>query len=378
MCVLGAPCECRRSIYQRKDKRWVASITLENRKRKYLYGGTRKEVQEQLKKALHEQQQGKLATGPKQTVEQFFNRWLEEVHKPTIRISTYTKYRNLLNRHIIPVIGRIQLNKLTVEHVQALYARKLQEGYKPSTIHATHELIHRGLDQAVRWKQVIENVSAHVSLPRVGKQEKLTLTTEQARKLLDTAKGHLLETLLTVALATGMRRGELLGLRWQDINFETMSLQVCRTVGFGKGRKYVVNEPKTASGRRRIILPQFAVDALKQHRIQQLERRLQVGTAWVDRDLVFCDITGDYFPLSSLEYMFQALLKKASLPHMPFHNLRHSAATILLTMGVHPKVVQELLGHSQISMTMDTYSHVLPSMQQDAMNKLNEAFKQQP
>ena len=116
---------------------------------------------------------------------------------------------------------------------------------------------------------------------------------------------------------------------------------------------------------------------MKQHRIQQLERRLQVGTAWVDRDLVFCDVVGDYFPLSSLEYMFQALLKRAGLPHIPFHNLRHSAATILLTMGVHPKVVQELLGHSQISMTMDTYSHVLPSMQQEAMNKLNEAFKQQ-
>ena len=122
----------------------------------------------------------------------------------------------------------------------------------------------------------------------MGKQENQTLTTEQAQKLLEAAKDHLLETLLTVALATGMRRGELLGLRWQDINFETMSLQVCRTVGFGKGRKYTVNEPKTASGRKRIILPQFAVDALKQHRIQQLERRLKVGSEWIDRDLVFC------------------------------------------------------------------------------------------
>ncbi len=98
---------------------------------------------------------------------------------------------------------------------------------------------------------------------------------------------------------------------------------------------------------------------------------------YCDRDLVFCDVVGDYFPLSSLEYMFQVLLKKAGLPHMPFHNLRHSAATILLTMGIHPKAVQELLGHSQISMTMDTYSHVLPSMQQEAMNKLNEAFREQ-
>src|SRR6266702_11118 len=365
------------SIYQRKDGRWTASITVEGRKRKYIYGKTRKEVQEQLKVALHEQQQGKLAVGPKQTVEQFFNSWLEEVHKPAIRISTYTKYRNLLSKHILPSIGRVQLNKLTLQQLQALYSRKLQEGLAPSTVHAIHELIHRGLDQAVVWKIVTENVSDNASLPRVPKQERPTLTKEQAQKLLDTAKGHPLETLLTVALATGMRRGEMLGLRWQDINFETMSLQVRRTVGFGKNHKYVENEPKTSSGRRRILLPQFAVDALKQHRVHQLERRQQVGEAWIDRDLVFCNMVGDYFTLSSLAYMFQVLLKKAGLPHMRFHDLRHSAATILLTMGVHPKVVQELLGHSQISMTMDTYSHVLPSMQQEAMNKLNEAFRQQ-
>jgi integrase len=364
------------SIYQRKDGRWAASISLEGGKRKTFYGKTRKDVQEQLKTALYEQQHGKLATGPKQTVEQYFNRWLEEVHKPTIRISTYTKYRNLLDKHILPAIGNVQLNKLTLQKIQALYMLKLQEGYKPSTVHAIHEVIHRGLDQAIRWKYITENISEYASLPRVGKQENQTLTTEQAQKLLEAAKDHLLETLLTVALATGMRRGELLGLRWQDINFETMSLQVCRTVGFGKGRNYTVNEPKTASGRRRIILPQFAIDALKQHRIQQLERRLQVGSEWIDRDLVFSDSVGNYFPLSSLEYMFQVLLKKAELPHMRFHDLRHSAATILLTMGVHPKVVQELLGHSQISMTMDTYSHVLPSMQQEAMNKLDDAFRQ--
>jgi integrase len=363
------------SVYQRKDGRYVASITVENRKRKYFYGATKREVLDKLKVALYEQQQGKLATGPKQTVEQFFSRWLEEVHKSAIRISTYTKYRNLLSKHILPSIGRIQLNKLTLQQLQALYSRKLQEGFAPSTVHAIHELIHRGLDQAVVWKIITENVSDNASLPRVPKQERPTLTKEQAQKLLDTAKGHPLEALLTVALATGMRRGEMLGLRWQDINFETMSLQVRRTVGFGKNHKYIENEPKTSSGRRRIVLPQFVIDALKQHRLRQVERRLQVGEAWIDRDLVFCNMVGDYFTLSSLASMFQRLLKKAVLPHMRFHDLRHSSATILLTMGVHPKVVQELLGHSQISMTMDTYSHVLPSMQQEAMKKLDEAFR---
>ncbi len=365
------------SIYQRDDGRWVASITLEggNRKRKYIYGKTRKEVQEQLKTALHEQQQGKLATGPKQTVAQFFDRWLEDVHKQTLRINTYRKYRNLLDKHIIPSIGNVQLKKLTSTHIQDTYTRMQKAGLSPATVHAVHELLRMGLSQAVKGKLATGNVTEGVSLPRIPQHETQTLTVEQAQKLLSVAKGHQIETLLTVALATGMRRGELLGLHWQDISFETMSLQVLRTLVFGKGHKYIENEPKTASGRRKIILPQFAVDALKKHRILQLERRIKLGDAWVDRDLVFCNLAGDYFTFSSLDYMFQSLLKKAGLPHMRFHGLRHSAATILLTMGVQPKVVQELLGHSQISMTMDIYSHVLPSMQQDAMIKLDDLFK---
>ena len=248
---------------------------------------------------------------------------------------------------------------------------------RTSTVHAIHELIHRGLDQAVVWKIVTENVSDNASLPRVPKQERPTLTKEQAQKLLDTAKGHPLETLLTVALATGMRRGEMLGLRWQDINFETMSLQVRRTVGFGKNHKYVENEPKTSSGRRRIVLPQFVIDALKQHRLQQIERRLQVGEAWIDRDLVFCKDNGDFLALTTLHMRFKALLKEAGLPNTRFHDLRHSAATILLSMSVDMKVIQEILGHSSYLMTANIYSHVLPSMQKEAMDKMDDMFRRQ-
>src|SRR2546421_3878535 len=183
----------------------------------------------------------------------------------------------------------------------------------------------------------------------------------------------LLLTLITQAVATGMRKGELLGLKWGDVNLDTMSLQVRRTVDKVSG-KYMENEPKTAKSRRKIVLPQFVVDVLKQHRIKQLEARLQAGEAWIDRDLVFCNAWGDYFPFSTLDDWFHVLLKEAGLPRIRFHDLRHSAATLLLTMGVHPKVVQELLGHSQIRMTLDTYSHVLPSMQQEAMNRLNDMF----
>jgi integrase len=361
------------SIYQRQDGRWAASITLENRKRKTFYGKTRKEVQEKLKVALHEQQQGTLATGPQQTIKAFLEHWLEEVHKPNIRLASYRIYHVSLNKHILPVIGHVQLQKLTAQQVQALYARKVKEGFSSSVIRTMHGLLHKALDQAVSWKLISNNVCDGVSLPRAVRHEIHPLTKEQAQKLLETAQGHRLEGLLTVALATGMRRGELLSLRWQDVNIDDMSLQVRRTVGKFKGG-YVENEPKTSKSRRRIVLPQFVVDVLKQHRIHQLEGRLRAGEAWIDRDLVFCNANGDYIPFTSLTTMFNALLEKAGLPHVRFHDLRHSAATILLTMGVHPKVVQELLGHSQISMTLDIYSHVIPSMQREAMNKLDDWF----
>lgn len=365
------------SIYQRKDGRWAASMTLEGLKRKTFYGKTRKDVQEQLKRALHEQQQGTLATGPKQTVKTYLEHWMEDVHKPSIRLSSYRKNSVLLNRHIVPAIGHIQLQKLTAQQVQAFYAQKLKEGLSVSMVRGMHALLHKAFDQAVRWKIVSVNVCGAVSAPTEIRHEMQILSKEQAQKLLESAKGHRLETLLTVALATGMRKGELLALRWEDVNLEEMSLQVKRTIVGQYNGEYRENEPKTVSGRRNILLPQFAIDALKQHRIRQLEARLQAGEAWVDRGLVFCNVDGDYLPLTTLYYSFQALLKKAELPSVRFHDLRHSAATILLSMGVPVKVIQELLGHSQISVTLNTYSHVLPSMQQEAMQKMNEVFKQQ-
>ena len=363
------------TIYHRKDGRWVAIITLENRKRKYFYGETRKEVQEKLKIALHEQQQGTLATGPQQTVKQYLEHWLEEVHKPTLRLSTYLKYHQMLVRYVLPILGQYQLQKLNAQQVQAFYGRKLKEGLAPGTVRFIHAMLHKAFDQAVRWKLVSRNVCNEVSPPRIIKREIKPLTKEQALKLLETARGSRLEALLTIALVTGMRRGELRSLRWHDINLDDKSLQVRRTVECLTGYGYIENEPKSSRGRRKITLPDFAIEVLKQHRIKQIEARLKAGEAWVDHNLVFCKADGNFLPASTLQYQFEALLKDAGIEHIRFHDLRHSAATILLTLGVHPKIVQELLGHSQISMTMDIYSHVLPSMQREAMNKLNDLFR---
>ena len=365
------------SIYQRKDGRWAASITLEGGKRKTFYGKTRREVHEKLQKALQEQQQGILVTGPQQTMKQYLEHWLERVHKPTIRLSTYIKYRGNADRYILPALGHIRVQKLTPQQVQSFYTRMVEEGLTARTVHSVHTVLHKALDNAVRWGLVPRNVCDAVSQPRPVQHEIQPLTKEQAQRLLQAARAHRLEALLIMALATGMRRGELLSLRWKDISFEDASLHVRRTMNRIVGHGIVESETKTSKGRRRIMLPLFVIEALKHHRTRQLEARLLADAAWQEHDLVFCNIYGGFLDPANVLRLFGQLLEDADLPHMRFHDLRHSSATILLGMGVHPKVVQELLGHSQIGMTMDTYSHVLPSLQRDAMEKWDDLFGEQ-
>lgn len=363
------------SIYQRKsDGKWVGSVTLGNGKRRVYYGKTRKEVQEKLKVALHEQQQGALVPASRQTVQTYLDYWLE-AHKVTIRLSTYVKYQKLI-KYIVPILGDVPLQKLTPLQVQSFYAQKLQDGLAPKTVNSIHGLLHEALDQAVKWNMIPKNVCDLVSAPRISKKELQVLTREQARTLLKAVKEHRLETILLLAVTTGMRRGELLALRWQDVNLETGTLQIQRTVDYIPKHGYVETEPKTKAGRRKIVLPSYVVEALKAHRLRQDAEKVVCGDLWVEKDLVFCGLHGNYFNPGYLWRSFSKFLRDIGLPHMRFHDLRHSAATILLEMNVHPKIVQELLGHSTIDMTMNMYSHVLPSLQKEVAERWDETFSQ--
>jgi integrase len=209
------------------------------------------------------------------------------------------------------------------------------------------------------------------------------LTMEQMQHLLATVHGHKWEALFTLAMATGMRRGEPLGLKCQDINVEAGLLQVRRVLSRvptnmpGREHVYVEAEPKTQKSRRSVMIAPFALEALKKHRVSQLEAKLKAGEFWQEYDYVFCTLTGKHLGPNHVVEEFKKILTRARLPDIRFHVLRHSAATLLLSIGIHPKVVQELLGHTQISMTMDVYSHVLPGMQQDAMRQLDAALIKQ-
>ncbi len=303
--------------------------------------------------------------------------WLEHVHKPMIRVSTYVQYTSLLKRHIIPALGNVYIQKLTPQQIQAFYATKLRENLAPRSVVVMHAILHTAIENAVRWNMVSRNVVSLVSAPRIEKHEAILLTSAQAQKLLDVARGDYMYVILTIAVMTGMRRGEILALRWSDIDFQANVLFVRHTINRYPGHGYVEGDPKTKSSRRKIVLPNIVMEALKDQRPMQDETRKKAGAKWVENNLIFTNRQGGYLNPNGVLHAFHRILDAAGLPHMRFHDLRHSAATILLTMGVHPKVVQELLGHSTISMTMDTYSHVLPSMQKDAMDRINDAFLQE-
>lgn len=363
------------SIYRRKDGRYAAAITLEDRKRKTFYGETRKEVQDKLNAALYEKKRGMLATGPQQSLGAYLERWLEQVCKLTMRPNTYKQYRSVVHHHLVPSLGYIKLQKLTPEKIQTFYAQKRGEGLAPGSIALVNSVLVSALENAVKWGLVARNVAKLVTLPHVERYEAQTLTMEQALKLLEVARGSRLKVLLLVALTTGMRRGELLALRWDDIDLEKGVLHVRRTMSYIPRMGYKEGEPKTRAGRRTIVLSSSVIAALKEHRARQEQVRIEAGEKWQDRSIVFCNIYGGFFNPAKVLVLFQKLLEDAGLPHIRFHDLRHSAATILLDARVHLKAVQELLGHSTIATTADIYSHLSSGVQQEVADKMDDLFK---
>lgn len=355
------------SIGRTQEGRWWARISLPNGKRKAFYGKTRQEVARKLAIAQRDKQIGLPVIPEHQTVEQFVAQWLEVV-RSTVKDATYSNYETYVRLHTIPDLGKVKLTRLTPQHLQALYAKKLREGLSSTSVAHLHAVIHRALRQALRWGLVATNVAEAADPPRRRRVEYRTLAPEEARRFLDAARGDRFEALHVLALTAGLREGELLALRWKDLDLEGKSLQVMRTVRRSRIHKGLVfSEPKTDRSRRRVVLTDVAITALRRHRLAQLEERLKAGTLWEDNDLVFPNNVGRPVEAGNmLHRSFGPLLERAGLPRIRFHDLRHSTATLLMSRGVHPKVVSEMLGHSQITITIDLYSHVLPTMQREA------------
>ena len=365
------------SITRRKDGLYMARYTVETAtgaKRKAIYAKTRKEASEKLTEALAQAQKGITADAGAITVGAFLGRWLEDTVRGSVRQSTYQRDESLCRNHLVPALGKKKLKTLNAADVQRFYRAKLDSGLRSATVHKLHVTLHKALKQAERWGLVPRNVADNVDPPKVHKDEVRPLTSEQARRLLETARGERLEALYVVAVQSALRQGELLALRWEDVDLQARTLQVRRTLT-RDGGKHVVGPTKTAKGRRTLKLTRDATEALQGHLERQLVEIDKVGEEWQENGLVFCTGKGTLINPTNLRRRSLApLLQRAGLPPMTFHQLRHTAATILLLKNVNPKIVSEMLGHANIAITLDTYSHVLPNMQHSAVVAMEEAF----
>ncbi|MBX6378337.1 MAG: site-specific integrase [Clostridia bacterium] len=304
----------------------------------------------------------------RQTLHDYLDEWLRVAAKPRVRERTYRDYEQLLRRYVRPALGSCRLAELSPVMIQDLYTRLTDQGLSPRTVRYVHSVLHNALQQAVKWRLLPQNPAKAVDLPRQKRQEMSALSQEEANRFLAAAEGTPHYTLFLVAITTGMRPSEYLALQWKDVDLKAGTVSVRRTLT----RDKAFAEPKTARSRRVIRLLPSVVQALRAHRTRQVEERLAAGARYQNLDLVFATPEGR--PLDERNLVrrhFKPLLRKAGLPEtIRLYDLRHTCATLLLAGGEHPKVVSERLGHASVTLTLDTYSHVLPDMQQTSVDIL--------
>lgn len=390
------------TISKRSDGTWWARITVGRtpegkQKRKAFYGKTRKEVQEKLTAALNDINNHVYIEPSKMTIEQWIEIWLNDYKKNSLKPTTYINYQRFYKNYISPIIGKYQLKDLRNVHIQQIINTMVDRGLRSSTIEFLYIIISSALKQAVKNNMIGKNVAENVILPKCIRAEKRALTPEEQDKFIEVAKSDCHGEFYILALATGMRHGELLALTWDDIDFNNAVLSINKTLYMNKDMdsenvkwKFEVGTPKTESSKRIIPLLPSIVTMLKDLKKKQelikgetdatryskaykgsLQRR------YVDNNLVFCTFEGKPLRQSDMRQRFVKLLGEAGIVEtgLNIHSLRHTFATRGLENGIELKVMQELLGHSSIKMTADLYTHVLPSKKKNSILKLEQTIK---
>jgi integrase len=354
---------------------WVQ--TAEGPKRRYVSGKDRDQVRRKLTEAMANRDKGFIYDDDNLTVKEYLDRWLSDSVRGTVRESTYSRDKYLVTNHIKPALGRLKLTNLNALHPQGFYRDRLDSGLSGSTVQKMHHVLHKALAQAVEWNLIPRNPADSVKAPTPTPREQYPLSASEARKLLETAQGDRLETLYVLAVYTGMRRGELLSLKWADVDLENATVRVHRTLTRTEnGKRFVLGEPKTKKSRRTVRLTPRAVEALKSHRARQADEKRRTGSLYQDQGLVFASESGSLINPSNLrQRSFVPLLKRADLPKITFHDLRHTCASLLFQKNIHPKLAQDLLGHASVAITLDTYSHMLPGMGSEAADAIGEALE---
>jgi integrase len=385
------------TILKRKDGTWQAQATIGREtetgklKRITFYGKTQKEVQQKLAKALGEISQGIFIEPTKISVGEWFDTWLKEYKQPPIiKLSTYVSYEMFIRAHLKPILGCLLLKDLRPEHLQKFYNDKFRNGrvdgkggLSAKTLHNLHNMIHEGLEQAVKNNLIMRNVSKATTLPKRSKKEIRVLTLAEQKKFMKALSKERLNTAFILCLGSGLRLGELLALKWEDVNLDDGIIKVRKTLnrlktldeGSSTKTKLIFQDPKTEKGRRNIPIPENIITELKAHRARQRQEKIAFGGEFNELNLVFCSEAGTPLEPRSFIRKLHSIIEKSSIDHTNVHALRHTFATRLLEANEHPKVVQEMLGHANIAMTLDTYSHVMPEVKKAAAQKLNALFE---
>lgn len=364
----------------KRGANWQYTVDVGNdpatgRRRQKTKGGfrTRKDAEKALADVINAVNTGTYVGGTRATFREFAeNTWLPAI-KSTIRPTTFASYTFVVNKYLVPRIGSLRLSEITPAHLNAVYGEMLESGrtnntggLSTRTVRLAHVTAHRALRDAVKWGLLGRNPADAADPPMVKRPEMKSWSPDELVTFLTEATGERFHTLFLLAATTGMRRGELVGLRWSDIDFATNRLAISRAIVVANDQM-VESEPKTTKSRRTVALDPATISALKAWRHQQLEERMLMGAGWQGTtDAVFAWPDGSLIHPNIVSKTFDRLVKKHELPRITFHGLRHSSATAALVGGVPAKVVSERLGHSSVGITLDTYSHVLPSMDEDA------------
>jgi integrase len=369
-------------VRKRGDK-WAVVIDLGRdpstgkRKQKWLSGfRTKKEAENASAEYIQKINSGQMVETSNITLEDYLRKWIE-TYKNNLAPRTYINYKQQMELHLIPHLGKIQLSKLKPLHIQSYYTKALEsmEGKKtlsPSTVLYQHRVLHEALKHAVKWQLIPNNPADAVEAPKQKKKQMNTLNEKQLNILLQGVLESEIYIPVLLAITTGMRRGEICGLCWDDVDFENEFLYI-RRARQRVGNKTQISTTKTEKSNRKVALFSSTIQELKKYHTQQKEDKLKWGNDYHEEayDLVCRWSDGRPLEPDHITKKYKKFIKKLELPNVRFHDLRHSHATWLLKEGIHPKIVSERLGHSNISITMDTYSHVTMDMQKDVIAKLD-------
>lgn len=379
------------TIYKRKDGRWCAAFYDDAPcpKRHFVYGNTQAEVKRKLKeKKVSPDTSDFTVMGNKTsfTLEEWILYFLDNYKKNEVKETTLSSYFAIYRKHIKgTILGRTKLKRITVNQLQCFYNDKSAEGYNAKTVKHIHIQVNSALNKAVQIRLIPENVNKYVVLPKRESFEARILSKEEVSRILNEAREEKLYPIIVLIIYTGLRKGEAMALKWEDIDFEERELRVkgslCRVdIGTGEDgnviHTYKVLSPKTVKSRRTIPLTDVAIDALRLQQERQMKMKEYYKDIYNDEDFVFARYDGRYLNQRGFMDEYHAFLKKYNIPDIRFHDLRHTFASLLLEAGESLKVIQELLGHSSINTTMDIYTHITKQGKANAVNKLDDLFKQ--